>query len=162
MFKKILATAVITTLPLTSFANELIAGGDLTDLGGLTAVVGSVGWAIDLENLENQRVVVGGRFGIGIGDDNGWELDSMIGAFAKYQYDFGNNWYVQGIAAYTRFETSYEYNDFFGDFSGSVSDSELSIGGGGGYKLSERSAVEVNLEMFDIDDALSIGYRYSF
>ena len=161
MINKTLFAVAFSFISAAAAAENWVVGGDYVKLGGISAVAASGGYKIPL-NQENSTILVGGRYGVGMGDDNGVEMDSLLGAFVKYQYDIDSEWYIQGIAAYTQFEYSFDYNYFGFNYSASGSDSELSVGFGGGYRINDESAVEFSYENFDYDGAISLGYRYEF
>lgn len=160
MLNKSLVAIVASLMSSTVFAGDWVIGGDYIKQGSLSAIAASGSYVIPMSN-SNQKVLVGGRFGVGMGDDNGLKLDSMMGAYGKYQYNIDDQWYVHGVVAYTQFEYSIEVNILGYNYGGSGSDSEFSIGFGGGYQINETSAIELSYENFDYDGALSLGYRYS-
>ncbi len=102
------------------------------------------------------------RVGVGISDDtiSGFdiELDSFIALSVRGQYDIDSNFYVYAAPSYARVELT---ASAFG-MSASEDDWEFGVGGGFGYKFSEKGWLELSYETYDGTDAFSVGFRGVF
>lgn len=173
MFRKISAAILVSAMPLMASA-DWVAGGDYATLDAddisLSALVGSIGYRFPLQS-ESHSIIAGVRYGLGVGDDSfpagqgesiDVELDSFMALEATYEYDFGNNFYIQGTLSWADIETEASYNGQAGSFSASVSESEVGYGIGAGYKFSDALGAELSYETYDETDYLALGLRFNF
>lgn len=108
------------------------------------------------------------RFGIGMGDDKGFEVDNYYSVLAKGILPIQDNLSVYGLVGFSRVAVSYSEtwcDPFFGCFKaeGEGSDSGLSLGAGAEFALTPKISVSAEyLMMVDDADALSVAASYKF
>jgi|SRR5690554_1531211 len=108
------------------------------------------------------------RFGIGLGDDKGFEVDNYFSVLAKGILPIQDNLSVYGLAGFSRVAVSYSEtwcDPYFGCFKaeGEASDSGLSLGAGAEFDLTPRISLSAEyLMMVDDADAMSIRASYKF
>ncbi len=124
-------------------------GADGTDLDAVEASY-RTSELLDIDNVSLEAF-----FGLGIGDDNGVELDNTLGVEGYYTYELNDGFSVEGILGYARYKVSYDLG-ILG--SGSDSDSDLIIGIAGTYELGSGTAFLEWRDIGDID-GIDIGYR---
>lgn len=108
------------------------------------------------------------RFGIGMGDDKGWEIDNYYSVLAKGILPIQDNLSVYGLVGFSRVAVSYSEtwcDPFYGCFKaeGEASDSGLSLGAGAEFALTPKISLSAEyLMMVDDADALSVAASYKF
>lgn len=114
------------------------------------------------------NLAVEARFGIGMGDDKGFEVDNYFSVLAKGILPIQDNLSVYGLVGFSRVAASYSETVCFGGwgcqtFSGEASDSGLSLGAGAEFDLTPRISLSAEyLMMVDDADAMSIRASYKF
>lgn len=109
------------------------------------------------------------RFGIGMGDDKGFEVDNYFSVLAKGILPIQDNLSVYGLVGFSRVAASYSETVCFGGgwgcqtYSGEASDSGLSLGAGAEFALTPKISLSAEyLMMVDDADALSVAASYKF
>jgi len=104
------------------------------------------------------------RFGIGLGDDQGVEVDNYFSVLAKGILPIQDNLSVYGLAGFSRVAVTSKWCDpLWGCVSGSGSESGLSLGAGAEFELTPQISLSAEyLMMVDDADAMSIRASYKF
>jgi opacity protein-like surface antigen len=116
----------------------------------------------------SENLAAEARFGIGMGDDKGFEVDNYYSVLAKGILPIQDNLSVYGLVGFSRVAVSYSEtwcDPFFGCFKaeGEGSDSGLSLGAGAEFALTPKISVSAEyLMMVDDADALSVAASYKF
>ena len=105
------------------------------------------------EIIDVENVSLDAFFGIGVGDDNGVEIDNILGVEANYTHELNDGFSVNGLVGVARYKVSFP--------GGSDSDSELFFGFGGNYDLGSGTIFAEWRDIGDID-GIDIGYRMPF
>lgn len=100
---------------------------------------------IDVENVSLEAF-----FGIGMGDDNGVEIDNTLGVEVYYTHELNDGFSVEGLIGIARYKVS--------TGGGSESDSDLIFGFGGSYDIGSGEAFAEWRDVGDVD-GIDIGYR---
>ena len=136
------------------------ASYSIVDLGGVSpnAIGAHVGGKLS-DNLAAEA-----RFGIGMGDDKGWEVDNYFSVLAKGILPIQDGLSVYGLAGFSRVAVSTEVCGWFGGcISGSTSDSGLSLGGGAEFAMSNELSLTAEYLMMTGDvDVMSVGASFKF
>jgi opacity protein-like surface antigen len=112
----------------------------------------------------SENLAAEARFGIGMGDDAGVEVDNYFSILAKGILPIQDNLSVYGLAGFSRVAVTSEWCDpFWGCVSGSGTESGLSLGAGAEFALTPKISLSAEyLMMVDDADALSVAASYKF
>lgn len=106
----------------------------------------------------HENLAAEARLGLGLGDDNGVEIDSYLALLAKGILPIDDKLSVYGVAGLARVAYSVD----FWRHSGSVSESGITLGVGAEYVLSSELSVTGEFLMLPEVEALSVGANYKF
>ncbi|MEM6514005.1 MAG: outer membrane beta-barrel protein [Pseudomonadota bacterium] len=102
------------------------------------------------------------RLGTGVADDTilgvDIELDSFFAFSVRGQFEFDSSFYVYAAPSYARVELTASA----AGMSESEDDWEFGVGGGVGYKFSDKAWGELSYETYDGTDVFSIGFKVPF
>ena len=164
MFKRNALIALLSTLPFTASA-QWIGGFGYTDLseddlsfGAATATLG-----YEIQHSDTITFTPSATYGIGIKGEEFFgvdvDLEKYIALALRGQLQMENGSYVFIQPSYAKVEVEASGRGFS---SSASSDWEFGGGVGLGYKVNEKSAIEVSYEKFDGTKALSLGLRFKF
>ncbi|WP_181902239.1 outer membrane beta-barrel protein [Thalassotalea euphylliae] len=168
MLKKAGFALLALAFPLTAAAQWSIGTGyanlssddDGLDVS-LSAVYGSVSYYHKIENTQ-WTVTPELRFGIGLNDDEvfdvDFEIDRFVALSVKGQYQAADNFYLFVMPSYAdvKIEASFRGS------SASDSESELGYGVGAGFNITEQSLLEFSFEQYDDTDLLTASIHMKF
>ena len=189
---KLVSKIAAVALGLSAFsaaqAEGLYAGANFSSIDAdgpsFTGIGGHVGAKL------NPNLAVEGRFGIGMGDDNGWELDNYASVLAKGIYPIQENLSAYGLVGFSRVAWSYSWEhtevvpvvpvfdpadpwgfldadwgaeEVTSSLSASGTETGLSLGGGVEYALSQQISLTAEYLMMTSDfSSLTAGVSYKF
>ena len=105
------------------------------------------------------------RLGIGMGDDNGWELDNYFAVLGKGIYALPNvheNLSVYGLAGLSRTAWSGSWDNGFWSWSASASQVSLALGAGAEFAVTPQISVSAEYLMMGDFGAMTAAASYKF
>ena len=149
------------------------------DIGSQSVDFGALGFTAGyrFEIYENIRLVPEVRIGVGVGGDtvttdfatnvqSDFEINDYFGVAVRGEYIFTDDIYAYGVLSYQNIELKVDGVRTAGQPIpfGSISSSEtdLGVGAGVGWQITERNAVEASYENIDGSDLFTVGYRFNF
>ena len=165
--KKFISIVLLSMMPFAANA-EWVGGVGYFNISdsesgisiSLDGIAVSLGYNFDREG--NFSFMPELRVGTGVGDDDLFgvkiEIESFVAFSIRGQYDFDSGAYLFAAPAYANLDLK----GSAGGYSASEDEWEFGVGGGVGYKFSEKTSGELSYETYDGADVIGIAVKFSF